>query len=387
MSIYLDYAAATPLDPRVRLAMEPYLTDDFYNPSSSYLAARQVKRDIEEARSRVAHWLGARPTEVYFTAGATESINIAIHGVMRAFPDGNTVTIGTEHDAVLRSVEQYGHKIASVLSDGRVEPEQIGLLTDEKTVLLSIAYANNELGTIQQITHIAQLVREVRVERQKSGNMLPLYLHTDASQAVGYLDLHAARLGVDLMTLNGAKMYGPKQTGVLYVKAGTKLSSPLTGGGQERGIRSGTENVAGAIGLATALEITQEDKKEALPKYAALRDELQRRIVEALPQTVVNGNLKHRLPNSLHLSWPEIDGERLVMQLDEQGVMAATGSACAANKQTASHVLTACDMADDLLQGSLRLTVGAPTTPQDIGKAAEVIIRSVQAQLENNSAI
>lgn len=383
MSIYLDYAAATPLDPRVRLAMEPYLTTDFYNPSSPYMAARRVKRDIEEARSRVAYWLGGRLSEVFFTAGATESINIAIHGVMRAFPEGNAVTLGTEHDAVLRSVEQYDHKIAPVLPSGSVELERLKALIDGKTVLLSVAYANNELGTIQQISRIAQLIRQIRTERQKSGNSLPLYFHSDASQAAGYLDLHASRLGVDLMTLNGAKIYGPKQTGVLYVKAGTKLISPLTGGGQEGGIRSGTENVAGAIGLATALEIMQEDKKEALPKYIALRDELQRRIVAALPGTVVNGNLKRRLPGSLHLSWPGIDGERLVMQLDEKGVMAATGSACAANKQTASHVLVACGMPDNLLQGSLRLTVGVPTSSQDIIEAADVIIQSVQSQIES----
>lgn len=383
MSIYLDYAAATPLDPRVQLAMEPYLTHDFYNPSSPYLAARQVKRDLEEARGRVAYWLGGRLSEVFFTAGATESINIAIHGVMRAFPGSNAVTIGTEHDAVLRSIEQYDHRIAPVPLSGSVDPAKLNTLIDEKTVLLSIAYANNELGTIQHIPHIAQLARQIRAERQKSGHSLPLYFHTDASQVAGYLDLHASRLGVDLMTLNGAKIYGPKQTGLLYVKAGTKLKSPLNGGGQEGGIRSGTENVAGAIGLATALEIVQADKKEALPKYMALRDELQRRIVEALPGTVVNGNLKRRLPNSLHLSWAGVDGERLVMQLDEQGVMAATGSACAANKQTASHVLVACNMDDQLLQGSLRLTVGAPTTSQDVAKAAEVIIRSVQTQLED----
>jgi cysteine desulfurase len=277
-------------------------------------------------------------------------------------------------------VEQYDHAIAPVQPNGSADTEALTALVDDKTVLISIAIANNELGTIQPVSQISQLVQKVRADRQKSGNILPLYLHTDASQAAGYLDLHTSRLGVDLMTLNGAKIYGPKQTGVLYARAGTKLDSPLTGGGQEGGIRSGTENVAGDIGFATALEIMQESKKEALPKYMALTGELQRRITEALPTTVVNGNLKRRLPNSLHLSWPGIDGERLVMELDERGVMAATGSACAANKQTASHVLVACGMADDLLQGSLRLTVGAPTTPEDIERAAEIIIQSVQLQ-------
>lgn len=379
MTIYLDYAAATPLDPRVQLAMEPYWLEEFYNPSSPYVASRQVRRDIEDARSRVAFWLGARTTEIIFTAGATESINIAIHGVMQAFPKASVVTVSTEHESVLYSVSRYKHAIAPVQLNGNVDLNALEKLIDERTVLVSVAYANNEIGTIQPLAQIGQLVAKIRAARQKSHNDLPLYLHTDASQAAGYLDLHVSRLGVDLMTLNGAKIYGPKQSGILYIKAGTQIQSPLTGGGQEGGVRSGTENTPGIIGFATALDIVQEEKKEALPKYMMLRDELQRRIVAALPQTVVNGNLKRRLPTNLHLSWSGIDGERLVMLLDEKGVMAATGSACAANKQTASHVLQACGMADDLLQGSLRLSIGAPTTLEDVDKAAEIIIESVQS--------
>ena len=379
MSIYLDYAAATPCDPRVRLAMQPYLEEEFYNPSSSYMAARRVKNAVDEARARVAFWLGARGSEVVFTAGATESINIAIHGVMAEFPGARVVTLGTEHEAVLRSVGRYRHAIAPVLPNGAVDTDGLARLIDDQTVLVTIAYANNELGTIQPLTQISQLIAKVRAERSQVGNKLPLYFHTDASQAAGYLDLHASRLGVDMMTLNGGKIYGPKQSGGLYIKAGTRLRSPLSGGGQEAGIRSGTENVAGIIGLATALDVVQTDRREGQAKLMALRDELQQRIVEALPDTVVNGNLKKRLPAHLHVSWSGIDGERLVMLLDEQGVMAATGSACAANKQTASHVLQACGFSDDLLGGSLRLTVGEPTTSEDIVRAAAIIIQSVQS--------
>jgi cysteine desulfurase len=376
-SIYLDYAAATPLDPRVRLSMEPYMQEDFYNPSSPYLAARHVRRDVDAARARVAYWLGARGGEVIFTAGATESINIAIHGVTQQFPGANAIALATEHDAVLQSVARYPHQLAPVLPNGSVDMDALAQLIDDQTVLISVAYANNEVGTIQPLTQIAELVRHVREGRQMSGNKLPLYFHTDASQAAGCLDLHASRLGVDLMTLNGGKIYGPKQTGVLYVKAGTKITSPLTGGGQEGGVRSGTENVPGIIGFATALEIAQDEKKEAISKYTSMRDELQCRILQALPDTIVNGNPRRRLPGSLHLSWPGLDGERLVMLLDERGVMAATGSACAANKQTASHVLVACGMADDAVRGSLRLTVGALTTPGDIERAAGIIIECV----------
>ena len=379
MSIYLDYAAATPVDPRVRLAMEPYIEEDFYNPSSPYMAAREVKKIVAEARARVAFWLGARGTEIIFTAGATESINIAIHGVMQQFPDSKVVVLSTEHESVLQSAARYDHAVAPVLSNGNADLDKLQQLIDDKTVLVSVAYANNEIGTIQPLSQIGQMVQKIRAARAKAGNHLPLYLHTDASQAAGYLDLHASRLGVDLMTLNGAKIYGPKQTGILYIKAGTQLQSPFTGGGQEGGVRSGTENVPGIVGLATALDLVQEERRESQAKYMALRDELQRRITEALPKTVVNGNLKRRLPNSLHLSWAGVDGERLVLLLDEHGVMAATGSACAANKQTASHVLQACGLDDDLLQGSLRLTVGEPTTPDDVARAADIIIKSVES--------
>lgn len=378
-SIYLDYAAATPCDPRVQLAMQPYLEEDFYNPSSPYMAGRRVRQDINEARARVAYWLGARPTEVVFTAGATEASNIAIHGVMSAYPDANAIALATEHDSVLAAASRHDHKLAPVLHNGSIDLEAFSELIDDKTALVSISYANNEVGTIQPVNQITQILLKVRAARQRAGSDLPIYFHTDASQAAGYLDLHASRLGFDLMTLNGAKIYGPKQSGLLYVKAGTRVNSPINGGGQEGGLRSGTENVPGIIGFAAALDIAQTDRKEAVAKYAALRDELERRIVAAFPDVVVNGNLKKRLPNSLHLSWPGLDGERLVMLLDENGVMAATGSACAANKQTASHVLQACGFSDDLLSGSLRLTVGDPTTTQEITKAAEIIIESVRA--------
>jgi cysteine desulfurase len=205
-----------------------------------------------------------------------------------------------------------------------------------------------------------------------------LYLHTDASQAGCYLDLHASRLGVDLLTLNGGKMYGPKQTGVLFIKTGVQVAPLVVGGGQEFGLRSGTENVAGSVGLATALDIAQSERKEALAKASALRGGLERQLLAALPDTVVNGNPKKHLPNNLHVSWPGIDGERLLMLLDEHGVMASTGSACAANKQTASHVLRACGLGDSAIQGSLRLTLGRPTTAAQVKTAATRIIAAVK---------
>lgn len=371
--LYFDYAAATPLDERVLAAMQPFFTEQFYNPSSTYTAGRQVRVALDEARAKVAHWLGARPSEVLFTAGATESINLAIHGVMRQFPEANVVVSAIEHEAVLASARCYAHTLAPVQPTGSVDVEALLKQIDDRTVLVSVGYANNELGTIQPLREIALGLAEIRARRRLANNDLPLYLHTDASQAANYLDLHAARLGVDLLTLNGGKMYGPKQTGVLYVKAGVTLGPLIFGGGQEQGLRSGTENVPGFVGLAAALDLAQQDRRETVQKLSLLRDELQKRIVAALPDTVVNGNLKKRLPNSLHLSWPGVDGERLVMLLDQHGLQAATGSACAANKQTASHVLRAIGLADELLQGSLRLSLGAHTTPEATLQAAELL--------------
>jgi len=378
MNIYLDYAAATPLDARVLAAMTPYFQDVFYNASSSYLAARRVHADIEAARVRVAHWLGARSTEVVFTAGATESINLAIHGVMQRFPDATVLVGATEHDAVRLSAARYSYGEVPVQPDGTLDLRALERMIDDKTVLVSVGYANNEIGTIQPLATIAQLLGKIRQARQKAGNQLPLYLHTDASQAAGYLDIHAHRLGVDLMTLNGGKLYGPKQSGVLFVRAGVQLDSLLSGGGQENGLRSGTENVAAIVGLATALDLAQAERKEAIAKQSALRDELQRQLTDALPETVVNGNPKRRLPNNLHVSWPGVDGERLVMLLDEHGIQAATGSACAANRQKASHVLVALGLDEAHRQGSLRLSIGTPTTPAEIQQAAQDTIRCVK---------
>jgi cysteine desulfurase len=378
MSIYLDYAAATPLDGRVLTAMQPYFSEQFYNPSSPYLAARQVRADIEAARGRIARWLGVKPAEVIFTAGATESINLAIHGVMQKFPGRLVVYGAIEHDAVRQSAARYNHTVVPVLPDGTIDLAKLRAAITNETVLVSIGYANNEIGTIQPLKEIAHILTAIRAERTRSGNRLPLYFHTDASQAAGYLDLSAHRLGVDLMTLNGGKIYGPKQSGILFIKAGTQLDSFMTGGGQEGGIRGGTENTAVIVGFATALDLAQTDRKATAAKQATLRDELERQLCEALPQAVVNGNHKRRLPGSLHISWPGIDGERLVMLLDERGVQAATGSACAANKQTASHVLQAIGLDEAYVQGSLRLSLGTATTLADISRAANIIVECVR---------
>ena len=353
--------------------MEPYFSTEFYNPSSSYLAARKVKAAVEEARGRVAHWLGAKPAEVIFTAGATEANNLALHGIMRQFSNAHAVVLATEHEAILAPMNSYDHTIAFVDKKGDVPIDALRGCITSTTVLVSVGYANNEIGTIQPLSQIAGMIEQIREQRRANGNTRPIYLHTDASQASPYLDLHASRLGVDLMSINAGKVYGPKQVGALYVNSKVVLSPVITGGGQERGLRSGTENVAGIIGMSVALDIAQANRKQTIAKEAALRDFLQSELQNRYPDMIVNGNQRRRLPNNLHVSWPGVDGERVLMACDEQGLQVATGAACSANKQTGSHVLKAIGLSQAAADGSLRFSLGKYTTKEDIERTIGII--------------
>lgn len=378
--IYLDYAAATPLDERVFAVMQPYFAEKFYNPSAVYQSARMVRTDIEAARHRLAMAIGAKPTEVIITAGATESINLAVHGVMRHY-GGRLITTPIEHQAVLGAAAHYEPVMAPVDGRGAIDVEQLQALIDDETTLLSIGYANNELGTVQPLRVIAGLIQSVREDRRRRGVMRPIYLHTDASQAAGLLDVSVSRLGVDLMTLNAAKCYGPKQVGLLAVRPEVRLASLIDGGGQERGLRAGTENAAGIVGFAEALSLAVTLRKEESYRLSQLRDRLRRRLESAIDGVVINGHAKKQLPNFLHLSVPDLDGERAVFALDQRGVMVATGSACAANKGTRSHVLTAIGMEPALADGSLRLTLGRSTIEAEIDAAADLVIDVVRQEL------
>lgn len=364
--IYLDYAAATPLDERVLVAMQPYFGDKFYNPSATYLVAKEVSERLEAARSKVAYWLGARPAEIIFTAGGTEANNLAIHGVMRQFPQANVVVSAIEHESVLAPAHGYNCREVAVQNDGLVDLIALQKVVDDKTVLISIMYANNEIGAIQPIREIAQLAAKIRSERRRNGNKLPLYLHTDAAQAANYLDLHTARLGVDMMTLNGGKIYGPKQSGALFVGGGVALKPLIQGGGQERNLRSGTENVAQSVGFAEALNITQEMRAEETARLQQLQKYFYELTEERLPKATTNGTRKKRLPNNVHLTLTGEDNERLLIRLDEAGILAAAGSACSASDEEPSHVLRAIGLTDDEAQSSLRFTMGRATTEQQI---------------------
>lgn len=375
--IYLDYAAATPLNEQVLAAMQPYFSDNFYNPSATYLPAVKVRQDVENARARVAHWFGARPSEVVFTAGGTEANNLAIRGVMSQFADGNLVVSALEHDSVLETARHYNYKEALVSGQGIVDVEQLVKLIDDQTVLVSVMYANNEIGTIQPIRKIAQQIEKIRKQRRDLGNERPLYLHTDAAQAGAYLDLHAARLGADLITINGGKIYGPKGSGALYVSHTAILTAQLSGGGQERGLRSGTENVANIIGLAEALNMAQTQRSEESERLSKLQKLFWQLLKDNLPQAVINGSTKVRLPNNLHITIPGQDNERLILELEQKGVLAAAGSACSASKEESSHVLKAMGATDDEARSSLRLSMGRQTSEDDIRQAVKYLAEIV----------
>ena len=371
-SIYLDYAAATPLDERVFFAMEPYFTRHFYNPSSLYDAARVVRADYEDARHRLAQSIGAKQHEIIITAGATESINLAIHGIAAHY-GGSIATAEIEHLAVLEAAKSHHLQKIAISSEGLISPEAVAAAISSDTTLVSVGYINNELGTVQPLRDIATVIETERQRRLQHGETTPLFFHTDASQAAGLLDCSVSRLGVDMMTLNAAKCYGPKQVGLLWVRAGITLQPVLYGGSQERSLRAGTENVAGAIGFAYALELAQEQRKTESRRLAALRDRLQKKIEVTVSNAIINGHHKRRAPHILHISIPRLDGERAVFALDQAGVMAATGSACAANSGLRSHVLVAAGFSDELADGSLRFSLGKFTSEADIDRAADII--------------
>ncbi|HSX29720.1 MAG TPA: cysteine desulfurase family protein [Candidatus Saccharimonadales bacterium] len=375
--VYLDHAAATPLDPAVLKAMQPYLTERFYNPSATYKEAQAVHADLESARAGVAHWLGAKPTEIIFTAGGTEANNLAIRGVMEQFPEGNVVVSSIEHESVLAAAGACKHSMAPVTPEGIVDVAQLEKLLDDATVLISVMYANNEVGTVQPIRRITQLAEAIRQKRAKSGNKLPLYVHTDAAQAAGFLDLHAARLGVDMLTINAGKIYGPRQVGALYVQSHVILAPQMLGGGQERGLRSGTENVAGAVGMRVALDIAQEPRQREAKRLQDLQAYFITQLQQALASVRINGSRKLRLPNNVHVTIPGIDNERVIFQLDDRGVICAAGSACSADSGEPSHVLRAMGLSDDDARASLRFTMGRDTTKKDIDHTVQALVSSI----------
>jgi cysteine desulfurase len=376
--IYFDFAAATPVSEVALTAMQPYWSEYFYNPSSPYAPAVSVRRAYEAAKHELAVAIGAKADDIIMTAGATESINLAL----TAATDAHLVTTAIEHHAVLHAADQYDHTIVAVGRSGIVSPAAIEAAIRPDTTLISVALANNELGTIQPLRDIAALVANVRASRRDNGDTTPLWLHSDASQGIGQIDVNVARLGVDMITINAAKCYGPKQVALLWRSPRVTLKPIVQGGGQESGLRSGTENVAGTVGFAAALREATAKRKQESQRLSELRDTLESYLREHCPQLVVTIAGKKRLPGSLHVMVPGIDAERLVFMLEAKGVLVATGSACAANSGTRSHVLEAIGLAPEEADGSLRLTLGRTTTEQDVLVGGEAIVEVINTELQ-----
>ena len=376
--IYLDHAAATPIDPLVVEAMQPYFSEKFFNPSSPYAPAVAVKRDYREAKSRIARVLGVGADELVMTAGATESINLAFTAA-----GGVSLISAIEHSSVINSAEVRSDvRLIPPMKNGRIDLQAVKKLLTPDVSFMSIALANHELGYIQPVEEIAEVVRLERIRRQEHGESTPLMFHTDASQTAALMDVKIKRLGVDLLTLSAAKVYGPKQVGLLWVRPGVKLQPSIVGGGQEAGLRSGTENVAGVVGFATALELAVKRRSSEVKRLRGMRDILAKKLLAAFPDMVISSDQKKSLVNFLNISFPGVDAERLVFLLEARGVLVATGSACAANSGTKSHVLTAIGLSDAAIDGSLRLTLGRLNDEAQVMRAADEIIAAVRTEQE-----
>lgn len=348
--------------------MQPFFATQFFNPSSPYAPAIEVRRAYDAAKHRLAVALGAKPDDLVMTAGATESINLVFYSA-----NGHVVTSSIEHPAVLQAARLHDHTFVNPDAKGTIAAESVAQAIRPDTALVSIQLANNELGTIQPLREIAEVVKRERLRRADAGETQPIYLHTDASQGIGQIDSNIARLGVDAMTINAGKIYGPKQAGLLWAASAMQLTPQVVGGGQERGLRSGTENVAGVIGFATALEQAVAHRNGEAKRLRTMRDFLQKGLLDTFPDAVVSGNQKKRLPGHLHISFPNLDAERLLFMLETEGVLVATGSACAANKGTRSHVLTAIGLAPEIADGSLRLTLGHLNDDEQIARALGIL--------------
>jgi cysteine desulfurase len=367
--VYLDNAATTPVDPRVVEAMQPYWVEDWGNPSSVYAQGRRARRALDDARDRIAQVLNCRANEIVFTGCGSESDNLAIKGVAVAQSEQRSwkhaVTSRVEHHAVLHACEwlerHLGFEVTYLEVDeaGRVDPEQVRAAVRPDTAIVSIMYANNEIGTLEPVAEIAAAVRAANPST---------VVHTDAVQAGGLLPLDVEALGVDLLALSGHKFYAPKGVGLLYVRRGTPLVHLLSGGGQERGVRAGTENVAYVVGMATALELAYAELDARVAHVRRLRDRLISGVLESVPGGRLTGHPVERMPNSASFTIEGADGESLLLNLDQVGIYASSGAACTSGTLEISHVLRALRLPEEQARGSLRLTTGVRNTDADVDR-------------------
>ncbi len=374
-TIYLDHAAATPLRKEVLDAMLPYLRESYGNPSSIHHKGREANDALSRARNTVATVLDVHAHEIIFTSGGTEANNLALLGSLPTQSRGreHVLISSVEHPSILAVGEylsQEGCDVEYIPVDmfGRVSVHDILERIRPETALISLMYANNEIGTVEPIQELAMCLR------RRFGNETRPLLHTDACQAAGQLPIAPRDLGVDLMTLNSGKIYGPKGTGMLYVADSVSLTPHVLGGEQESGRRAGTEHVAGIVGFARALELAVTEQAETQRTLTGLRKHYIRKLYERIPGVRLNGHADERLPNNIHISLPYIEGESLVLMLDEYGICASTGSACTAHNLLPSHVLRAIGQSPDVIHGSLRLTLGRDTTAADLDTTVEALV-------------
>ena len=367
--IYLDYAATTPVHPEVVKAMLPYFSDVFGNPSAIYSYGQEAAAALEEARAKVAGLIGSRSEEIVFTSGGTEADNIALIGVANAMRSrGNhIITTAIEHDAIIETakfLEKNGFELTylGVDDQGIVDPDAVRRAITDKTILVSVMLANNELGTIQPLAEISRITRQAGV-----------YLHTDAVQAVGRIPVNVDDLGVDLLSMSAHKLYGPKGVGALYIRKGVRMDPITHGGGQERARRSGTQNVAGIVGLSRAIELAGQEMAAEAERLAPLRDRLIQGILAGIDHSYLNGHPVKRLPNNANLSFDYVEGESMCLNLDLKGICVSTGSACSSSNLEPSHVLLAMGVPSQLAHGSLRFTLGKWTEPADIDRVLEAL--------------
>jgi len=387
--IYLDHASTTPVHPAVLEAMEPYLRGEFGNPSNLYRLGRRAATALEQARATVARSLGCQGDEIVFTGGGSESDNLALKGIALARPDRrHLVTTAIEHSAVLGAAadlqEHFGADVTYVPVDERgvVDPEAVAAAIRPDTCLVSVMLANNEIGTIQPVAEVARLARARGV-----------LVHTDAVQAAGLLDLHVGRLGVDALSLSAHKFYAPKGTGVLYVKRGTPLVPLIHGGSQEGRRRAGTENLAGIVACATALELVERHREATCARLTVLRDRVIEGIEARVPGALLNGDRRRRLPGNVNFCFRDVQGESILLELEMEDVYASSGSACHAGSQDPSHVLLAIGRSPELAHTGVRLTLGAPTTEAEVERVLELLTLAVERlrerapSLANNSPL
>src|SRR5437867_3468586 len=361
--VYLDHAATAPVDPEVAEAMSRVLHDTHGNPSSIYAEGRAARAAVDRARDEVAAAIEAEPSEIVFTSGGTEADNLALRGALKARRDerDGLVTTAIEHHAVIdtaRDLERYAHvrlTVVGVDRQGVVDPAAMREAIDERTSLVSVMHANNEIGTIEPIAEIGGICRDLGVT-----------FHSDAVQTVGALEVDVRKIPIDLLSINAHKFYGPKGVGALYVRRGTRLATMQTGGGQEKGRRTGTENVAGIVGLGVAMRIARERRATEAPRQARLRDRLIAGVRTRAPDVVLNGHRTERLPNNANFCIAGVEGESLIVALDLEGFAVSSGSACTSGDTEPSYVILALGLERHIAQGSLRLTVGRTTTDADV---------------------